>query len=129
VVHGQGGLDEVSTLGTTRVSEVREGKMVTYYLDPNEYDMDYTDIDRLRGGTADENAAITLSILKGEKGPRRDIVLLNTAVALMAYGMVKSVPAGLKLAAQVIDSGDAERKLTELVRFTQNYARTGVKVG
>ncbi len=129
VVHGDGGLDEVSISGPTKVSEVRDGRVITYYLDPKNYGIEYAGLERIKGGTAEENAAITRSILEGEKGPRRDIVLLNAAVALLASGLVKTVEEGLEKAASVTDSGAAVRKLDELVEFTQKFAEPEAKVG
>ncbi len=129
VVHGEGGLDEVSISGPTKVSEVKEGSVVNYYIDPREYGIEYTPIEMLKGGSAEENAAITRSILEGEKGPRRDIVLLNAAVALVASGFATSIEEGIEKAGVVIDSGAAVRKLEELVELTQQFIEEEAKVG
>ncbi len=120
IVHGAGGLDEVSIIGKTRVSEVRNGKVVTYDLDPKDYGLTYADVEQLKGGTAEDNAVITRNILAGEKGPQRDIVLLNAALALMAAGAVKTVEEGLERSAHLIDTGAAARKLEELKNFSQS---------
>ncbi|PKM81787.1 MAG: anthranilate phosphoribosyltransferase [Firmicutes bacterium HGW-Firmicutes-14] len=129
VVHGEGGLDEASTLGQTRISEVREGRVTTYYLNPRDYGIAYTTIEKLKGGTAEENAVITGNILQGETGPRRDIVLLNAALALVASGVARAVEEGLALAASAIDTGKAAEVLDKLVRFTQALADPETKVG
>ncbi len=132
VVHGAGGLDEISTIGPSRVSEVRNGEVVTYSLDPKEYGINYASIEDLKGGTAEDNAAITLRILSGETGPGRDIVLLNSAVALLAAGAVPSITEGIQQAALVIDSGAAIRKLNELKEFSNSFTGmdiTAAKVG
>jgi anthranilate phosphoribosyltransferase len=122
VVHGAGGLDEVSVLGTTKVSEVKDGKVITYQIDPKEFGLEYAGIEQLIGGTAKENADITMNILEGEKGPKRDIVLLNAALALVAAGSAENISEGLKQAAQAIDSGLARAKLNEMIDFTKQYA-------
>lgn len=129
VVHGAGGLDEVSILGTTKISEVKNGKVITYYLDPQKHNLTCATIDQLKGGTAQENAAITRSILAGEKGPRHDIVLLNTAVALVAAGAAETIDEGIGKAAAVIDSGAAAAKLDNLVRYTQSMSASEARVG
>ncbi len=129
VVHGAGGLDEVSISGPTKISEVRNGKVVTYYLDPLKHGLTYAEAGELKGGAAEDNAAITRNILEGEKGPRRDIVLLNAAVALMAAGKVSTVDEGLKKAASVIDSGAAAAKLNQLTEFTRRFAEPEARVG
>lgn len=129
VVHGAGGLDEISTVGETRVSEVRNGEVITYMLDPREYDFEYYDFQELKGGNAEENAVITIQILDGVKGPGRDIVILNAGVALVAAGVAKSIKEGIDLAAATIDSGAAIRKLNQLKEFTQSYNNTEARVG
>ncbi len=121
VVHGAGGLDEISTIGPSLVSEVRNGTVVTYNLDPGEYGINYASIADLRGGTAEENADLTLRLLGGEPGPRRDIVLLNTAAALVAAGVVTSISEGIQRAALTIDSGAAMRKFNELKEFSNSF--------
>ncbi|PKL58036.1 MAG: anthranilate phosphoribosyltransferase, partial [Methanomicrobiales archaeon HGW-Methanomicrobiales-5] len=115
--------------GQTRISEVREGRVTTYYLNPRDYGIAYTTIEKLKGGTAEENAVITGNILQGETGPRRDIVLLNAALALVASGVARAVEEGLALAASAIDTGKAAEVLDKLVRFTQALADPETKVG
>jgi len=129
VVHGAGGLDEVSVLGPTRVSEVRAGEVITYYLDPREYGIEYAEPGALKGGTAEDNAVITRSILAGQKGARRDIVLLNSALALVAAGSVKTIAEGIAKAASAIDSGASAEKLRELAELSQEYVENQAKVG
>lgn len=129
VVHGAGGLDEVSNLGITKISEVKNGKVITYDIDPQKHNIPYATIDQIRGGFAQENAEITRSILQGEKGPRRDIVLLNAAVALVAAGAAGNIDEGIAKAAAVIDSGAAMEKLNELIKYTQGLAQAEARVG
>ncbi|PKM44583.1 MAG: anthranilate phosphoribosyltransferase [Firmicutes bacterium HGW-Firmicutes-8] len=129
VVHGAGGLDEVSILGPTKVSEVKNGKVKTYNFDPQDYGFKYAAMEQLKGGTAEENAAITRSILEGEQGPRRDIVLLNSTLALMASGSVKTVEEGLEKAADIIDTGAASAKIKELAEFSHSFIQPETRVG
>ncbi|MDD5706304.1 MAG: anthranilate phosphoribosyltransferase, partial [Kiritimatiellae bacterium] len=115
VVHGHDGLDEISVCATTRVSELDDGRVRTYDLDPARYFHELADASSLRGGTPAENAGILRAILSGEQGPRRNIVLLNAAAALVAAGRAPDIAAGLDLAARALDSGKAMEKLDALV--------------
>ena len=114
VVHGGDGLDEITTTTTTQVSELVDGEVNTYTLDPTELGIPTAQPSDLRGGTPEENAEMTLSVLRGEKGPKRDIVLLNAAAAIVAGGKAKDIAAGLTAAAESIDSGRALEKLEGL---------------
>ena len=114
VVHGNDGLDEITTTTTTRVSELANGDVKTYTLDPAKFGIPKAKPASLLGGTPEENAEITSNILKGEKGPQRDIVLLNAAAAIVAGGKAGSIETGLELAANSIDSGSALDKLEAL---------------
>jgi anthranilate synthase/phosphoribosyltransferase len=119
VVHGADGLDELSTTGINRVSHLRDGRVKNFSLDPAELGLPGARLEDLRGGTVEENAQITQAILAGERGPRRDVVLLNVAAALVAGGMARDFKEGLQQAAEAIDSGRAREKLEGLVAFTQ----------
>ena len=114
VVHGGDGLDEITTTTTTQVSELADGEVNTYTLNPTELGIPTTQPSDLKGGTPEENAEITLDILRGEKGPRRDIVLLNAAAAVVAGGKAEDITAGLAVAEESIDSGQALEKLEGL---------------
>ena len=114
VVHGEDGLDEITTTTTTQVSELVGGEVNTYTLDPTELGIPAAQPSDLKGGTPEENAEITLSILGGDKGPKRDIVLLNAAAAIVAGGKATDIAAGLAVAAESIDSGRALEKLEGL---------------
>jgi anthranilate phosphoribosyltransferase len=118
VVHGMDGLDEITITDRTKVSEFTAGMVKDYFLHPSDFGMAAGKAEDLRGGDAKDNAAITASILKGEKGARRDIVLLNAAAGLVASGRAVDLAAGIKLAAESIDSGAAMKKLEELKAFT-----------
>jgi len=119
VVHGADGLDELSTTGINRVSYLREGWVKDFSLDPAELGLPEARVKDLRGGTAEENAEITRAVLSGEQGPRRDVVLLNAAAALVVGGGVENMEEGLKRAAEAIDSGAALEKLEALVALSQ----------
>ena len=114
VVHGGDGLDEITTTTTTQVSELVDGEINTYTLDPTELGIPAAQPSDLKGGTPEENADMTLSILRGEKGPKRDIVLLNAAAAIVAGGKAADIAAGLAAAAESVDSGRALAKLEGL---------------
>ena len=115
VVHGSDGLDEMTLTGPTRVSELKNGSVSTYDVSPGDFGLMQAPADALKGGDADYNAEITRSILNGEEGPRRDIVLLNAAAALVAGDKARDLNEGVQAAAEVIDSGKALEKLEGLV--------------
>ena len=112
-VHGQDGLDEISVSAPTTVCEIRDGRAANYVLHPGQYGIPLSDRSALVGGDAAENAGILRSIFAGEKGPRRDIVLLNSAAALYISGRAPTLDDGLRLAAVAIDSGAAAAQLEE----------------
>ena len=118
VVHGMEGMDELSLCGPTRVSELRDGKVKNYTFTPEEAGLKRCRLEDLRGGNPEECAAILKKILAGEKGPGRDIVLLNSGAALYVGGAAASIAEGIKLAAASIDSGKAQKKLDRLVEMT-----------
>lgn len=120
VVHGADGLDELSTTGPNRVARLQDGQVRTFTLDPLELGLPRATSADLEGGDAQENAAIFRAVLAGEPGPRRDVVLLNAAAALVAGGLADDLSGGLCLAALSIDSGAAQDKLDALVAFTNN---------
>jgi anthranilate phosphoribosyltransferase len=125
VVHGAGGLDEISTFGPTKVTEVRDKKISTYKIDPEMLGLPEAIPFALRGGDPRENAEITLAVLKGEPGPRQDIVVANAAAALYIAKRVKNFPEGINLAREVIRSKEALRKLELLRRYTHNGPALG----
>jgi anthranilate phosphoribosyltransferase len=120
VVHGHDGLDEMSLCEKSRVTELKEGNIHTYYVKPEDFNLLRVKSDELTGGSAEENAEIALDILKNEeKGAKRQVVLLNAAAAIYVGGLAKDLPEGLELAAKSLDSGAANKKLDELIEFTQ----------
>ena len=118
VVHGMDGLDEITITERTRISEYRDGSVNDYYIHPSDFDLPAGKASDLKGGDAKENAVITLEVLKGQVGPRRDIVLLNAAAGLMAAGKAKDFRDGIRLAGDAIDSGAGMKKLEEMKKFT-----------
>ena len=121
VVHGLDGLDEITITGPTRIAEVREGNVRTYEVTPEEFGIKRARLEDISGGDAEANAAIIRDILAGTKSPRRDVVLLNAAAALVAAGRADHLGNALPLAADSIDSGAAAAKLKALVEFTTTY--------
>lgn len=119
VVHGHDGMDEITTTTLTRISELHDGGIRSYDLDPLDFFEDYADPQDLKGGDAKKNAAITQAVLKGEKGPKRDIVILNSGAALVAAQMADNIKKAITLAQKSIDSGKAFEKLELLVSYTR----------
>lgn len=115
VVHGADGLDEISISGYTKVSECRDGAVNTFYLHPGDVGLSKSAASELRGGDARDNAAIARAVLSGQPGARRDIVLLNAAASLLIAGTVTTIPEGLAMAAEAIDSGRAATVLEKLI--------------
>ena len=118
VVHGQDGMDEITLTGPTRIAEINEGKVALSTIEPEDFGLRRCLLTDLQGGDAEENAAIVKDVLAGAEGPKRDVVLLNAAYALIAAGIVESVDAGLQKARNAIDEGLAKAKLEGLVNLT-----------
>jgi anthranilate phosphoribosyltransferase len=119
VVHGHDGLDEISVCSPSRVSELRDGMVRTYDIDPEQYFGRLARPEEMVGGDAAENAAITRGILSGQTGAGRDVVLINAGAALFAASKVDDIRAGIEMAAAVIDQGEAMAKLDGLIDYTQ----------
>jgi len=120
VVHGAGGLDEISLAGETMVAEVRGGTVRRFKVTPEEFGVARAPLEAIRGGTPAENAALIRRILEGEAGPARDIVVINAAAALVAAGVADNFREAAGLASFVISSGAAREKLASLAEFTTN---------
>jgi anthranilate phosphoribosyltransferase len=118
VVHGLDGLDEITITTPTRIAEAREGSVRSYEVEPEEFGMTRATLADIAGGDATENAAIIRNILAGKKSPHRDVVVLNSAAALVAAGRADHIAEAIPLAVTSIDSGTAAEKLEALVRFT-----------
>lgn len=121
VVHGSDGLDEITVTGESKVSEVREGQVHTYYVAPEDFGLRRASIEELLGGDVRRNAEIIREILLGGGGAKRDIVLLNAAAGLVAGGKAKSLREGVDAAAVSIDSGHALARLEQLVKFSNEF--------
>ena len=121
VVHGSDGLDEITITGPTRVAEVRDGQVHSYEVTPEEFGLERAPIEAISGGDASANATIIREVLAGEKSARRDIVLINAAAALVAARKAESLADAMPLAANSIDGGAADAKLTALIQFTNSY--------
>ena len=122
VLHGADAMDEITVTGKTNIAELKDGAVKTYKLDPSDYGFSAANIEDLKGGsTRAENANITLSILNGEeKGPKRDVTILNAAAAIYVSETVETFEEAINLAVDSIDSGKAHAKLNSLVKFTSN---------
>ena len=117
-VYGLDGMDEISASGKTAVCELKDGEIMSYEISPEYFGMEMASKEDLVGGDAKENAEITLSILKGEKGPKRNAVLLNSAAGLYVAGKVGSLREGVELAEEIIDSGKALKQLERFIECT-----------
>ena len=111
------GMDEISICSNTKVCELKDSKIESYTLNPQDFGFKKSPISKIRGGLSSENAKIMIGVLNGAKGPRRDIVVLNAAAALLAADIAKDYGQGIKLAAESIDSKKALGKLEELKNF------------
>jgi len=119
VVHGEDGLDEITLGGRTTVCELIGDEITRYYIDPEEFGFSRVSIASLSGGPPQESAAIIRRVLGGEKGPQRDIVLINAAAALVAGDLAENLEHGIQIAAEAIDSGKALEKLEGLIALSQ----------
>ncbi|KKK59373.1 hypothetical protein LCGC14_3035040, partial [marine sediment metagenome] len=120
VVWGEDGLDEISINARTRITELKEGKIETYHIGPEDFAIKRASLEEIRGGDSKENTRILKDILGGEKGAKRNIVLINTAACLVAAGRARDLEEGIEIAKDCIDSGKAKDKLESLVKFTNS---------
>ncbi|HUR23553.1 MAG TPA: anthranilate phosphoribosyltransferase [Acidimicrobiales bacterium] len=125
VVHGHDGLDELSTTGPSTVLDLVDGDVRTYEVDPAGLGLDLASPEALRGGDATRNAGVVRRVLAGERGPHRDIALLNAAAAIVVAGMAADIEAGLSLAGSAVDDGSAARVLERLVAASNAAATSG----
>lgn len=119
-VYGQDGLDEISVSDKTSVCELRDGRLKCYEIAPEDFGMKRCSKEDLVGGNPRENAEITLSILNGQKGPKRNAVVLNSAAALYVAGKADSIEDGVRLASEIIDSGRAKKQLEKFIEYTNS---------
>ncbi|HLV08600.1 MAG TPA: anthranilate phosphoribosyltransferase [Halanaerobiales bacterium] len=118
VVNGDNAVDELTLSGANRIAYFHDGELEEKELFPEELGLERAGLQALKGGNPEENRDIILGILKGEKGPKRDVVLLNSAAALIVCGLVSDWKEGLEMAADIIDSGKAHRKLLEFIEYS-----------
>lgn len=124
-VHGMDGLDEISLLGVTRINELRDGQVRTYEIRPEDFGMTRCTLDDIKTGTPEENAAVIKGVFGGSiTGPRKDAVILNSAGALIVGGKAGNFEEGIRLAAEIIESGRARHKLEELVYHSNAIVHT-----
>ncbi|WP_404807193.1 anthranilate phosphoribosyltransferase [Methanobrevibacter smithii] len=119
-VYGQDGLDEISVSDKTSVCELRDGRLKCYEIAPEDFGMGRCSKEDIVGGNPRENAEITLSILNGQKGPKRNAVVLNSAAALYVAGKADSIEDGVRLASEIIDSGRAKKQLEKFIEYTNS---------
>ncbi len=120
VVHGEDGLDEITISNGTKVSRCRRGQVETFYITPEVFGVTRADVGTLQGGEKDENAKILLSVLNGERGPKRDVVLMNSAAALVVAARAQDFRDAMLVVSDAIDSGNALRKLQEIIRVSNS---------
>ncbi|MFW6001047.1 MAG: anthranilate phosphoribosyltransferase [Halanaerobium sp.] len=120
VVHGAGGVDELSLAGKNKTAYLKNGEVREYNFGPAEAGLEPAPIKAILGGTPEKNKKITLAILNGEKGAKRDVILLNAAAAFMVENKVDNLKDGVKMAAEIIDSGKALKKLEELIECSKS---------
>ncbi len=119
VVHGQDGLDEISVCAPTEIYEARGGEVRSYTIEPEQFGIQRWTTDALRGGTVEANVQVANDVLAGERGPSRDVVLLNTGAALYMAGVADSIRSGIAQAADELDSGRARRKVDAVAALSQ----------
>ncbi len=130
VVHGTDGIDEISITGHSRIWEIGNASVVDYFVSPDDFGYEKASIQAIIGGTAEDNALILREVLSGEKGPRRDVTVMNAAAAIMAgsemkngngTGSVKQLVECARIAEEAIDNGRALKKLEQLIEITQSF--------
>ena len=118
VVHGLDTLDEITITGKTKISELKDKSVKTFYITPEDFGIKSAQLKDIKGGDSKENAAIVREVLEGKKGPRQDVVLLNSSAALVAGGLARDFKEGIRIAKESISSGKAMDKLKKLIEFT-----------
>ena len=127
VVYGEGTFDEISICGPTKVSHLKNGEIKTFQMTPEEFGFKRAALEEIVGGNASENANIIRNTLDGEKGAKREMVLMNASAAFVSAGLCSDFKEGIEIGTDSIDSGKARKKLDDLVEFTQqcrNYVRS-----
>lgn len=114
IVHGEEGLDEISISGCTKVSEIINQKIISYTIKPEDFNLKTRNIEEIKGGPSKENADLILNVFKGEKGAKRDIILINAAAIIYLSGLASSINDGIKVASKVIDNGAVLKQLEKI---------------
>jgi anthranilate phosphoribosyltransferase len=122
VVHGDGGIDEFSLHGPTEVAEVKHGRVTRYTVHPSDFRLRTAPLSAVEGGDAAENANILRSVFEGERGPRRDVVVLNAGAALYVGGKATNIAEGVRLAERLLDSGAVSAALQRVAAASNRYA-------
>lgn len=122
VLHGKDGLDEITLTDFTYVSEGKAGRVSSYHISPQDFGLEKVNPKELTGGTPEQNAVIIKDVLKGRRNPKRDIVLVNAAPAFVASGKAKNLKEGYERASEILDSGAAQEKFEQLVKFANQGA-------
>jgi anthranilate phosphoribosyltransferase len=123
VIHGMDGLDEITTTCATKVTELKDGEIMSYEITPEKFGLKRAEKNDLLGGDISKNIEIIYSIFKGEKGPKRDIAVINAAAALYIGKVAQTMEQGIRMAQEIIDDGSALNKLYELKVCSQNFTR------
>lgn len=121
VVCGCDGMDEITVTGKTYVNEIKDGEIIEYEIDPRDYGIEYAKPEDIKGGDGKENAEIARRIFEGEKGPKRDIVVLNSAAGIYIGGKADTYAEAVEIAKKMIDEGHVMDKVNELVEFTNRF--------
>jgi len=120
IVSGHDGMDEISLSSPTDVAELKNNEITTYQISPEDFGIKNASVESLKGGTPEENAEIILKILNGAEGPKTDIVLLNAGAVIYLSGKADSIKSGIEMARQSISSGEAARKLKQLIKISNS---------
>ncbi len=123
VFHGEDGLDEVTITNGTKVSHLKNGQVENSVISPEDFGFERAPIESITGGDAQKNAEITMQILKGEKGPKRNVVVMNVALTLIVAGKANDLTEAARIAEEAIDSGKALKKLEEVIEVTRKLAQ------
>ena len=123
VVYGEGSFDEISIVGPTRVSQLKDGAVTTYNIAPEDFGLKRATLADIKGGDVFDNARIVRNVLAGEGGPREDMVALNAAAAFIAAGLAPDFPRGIELARETIRSGKALAKLEALIDKSKSFEK------
>ena len=118
VVYGEGNFDEISITGRTKISQLENGEVQNYYIQPEDFGLKRANLEDIKGGDATKNAQIIIELLKEERGPKQDVVLLNSAAVFIAAGKAKTFEEGIEIGRRSIESGSALQKLEQLIKMT-----------